>query len=1106
MIEFLSKNSIYATLINSIKPHEKLTVFGCDLDAKLTILNDTGKFLLFVTSDVKEAVNIKEKLTETGYKVESLTEKLNYNLNPFDNEYNEKVLKVLNKVLNGEIDALIVNPMFLYYKLPNVEWLRAKTIHLSSGVKKEPDELVKQLVNAGFTREEYVEKDGQFSLKGDCVEFVSGEAYRVYFDFDAIEKIKVFNIETRINEKDVDEINIGNACWIENTEDIIKSVKDDEEKQKLVEFEDKLNNMIWCSPFCEYINDNIVNYLPEDAVVCFTDNKLTYTYLQEEVKEYNKCMLDMPAHKKMVVKDVLNLGDVPVVGFQYITNSNRLFTTTKVFNLKCVPVPNYRGQYKLLGSDLSNLKSKKYTIVIYVKNKEGYNRISTLLEANNLTYNNIGALSFATTGEINLVTKRFGMSVNLELDKVLVLGSGNLFGVAKPILKASAKNETSDFLPQTGDYVVHNTYGIGKCLGVERLTLSKSARDYVIVEYKNSDKLYLPVENIDSLSRFVGEDNPPLNKLGSTEFLKTKEKVKANVKKLAINLAKLYSERESMKGYVYPNDDDIIKQFEDSFGYVETPDQAQAVLDIKTDMMKGKIMDRLICGDVGFGKTEVALRGAFKTIMAGKQVAFLCPTTILSEQHYNTCVYRMKDFGVNVAVLNRFCSAKKVAEVEEGLKNGDIDIVVGTHKLLNKNIQFKNLGLLILDEEQKFGVGDKEKIKELKKNINVLTLSATPIPRTLNMALMGVRDISIIDTPPVSRIPTLVRVQEYSDELLKAAVDAELERGGQVLIIYNRVETIFEFAAKVKAMFPNATVDVTHGQMEQQKLEDAIVKLYNNETQILISTTLIENGVDLPNANTLFVINADMLGLSQLYQLKGRVGRSDRQAFAFFTFSGNKELNETAYKRLEALSEYTSMGSGYKIALRDLEIRGAGKIFGAEQSGHIEKVGYAMYLKLLSEAVGELKGEKIAQVRDVKIETQLDAFLPYDYIERHDLRMSSYVKISKISTPEELQKVVNELTETYGEVPQEVFNLCKIALIKNLASTKKVSRVVVRATGSQIYFYDDINLSAVSLALESFNLYMVLDVQNKPIINIKNIVDMKNALNLIINFLEILAN
>lgn len=1106
MIGFLSKNSIYATLVNSIKAHEKLTVFGCDLDAKLTILNDTGKFVLFVTSDVKESVSIKEKLTETGYRVETLTEKLNYNLNPFDNDYNEKVLKVLNKVIASELDALVINPMFLYYYLPNAEWVKSRVVGLSVGATLEPNDLVKKLVDAGFSRVDYVEKEGQFALKGDCVEFVSGEAYRVYFDFDTIEKIKAFNLETRINEKDVDELNIGNVCWIENITNVLDKVKDVETKQKLLELEDKLNNMIWCSPFCDYINDNILSFLPEDAVVCFSDTKLTYNYLQEEVKVYNKFMLDIASHKKMVVKDSLNLGDVACVGFQYITNSNRLFNSTKVFNLKCVPVPNYRGQYKLLGSDITALKNKKYTIIIYVKNKEGYNRISTLLEANNLTYNNIGALSFATTGEINLITKKLGMSINLELDRVLVIGSGNLFGVSKPVIKASAGDQTTDFLPQTGDYVVHNTYGIGKCLGVERLTLSKSARDYVIVEYKNSDKLYLPVENLDTLSKFVGEDNPPLNKLGSTEFLKTKEKVKSNVKKLAINLAKLYSEREQLKGYVYPNDDEIIKQFEDSFGYVETPDQAQAVLDIKTDMMKGKIMDRLICGDVGFGKTEVALRGAFKTIMSGKQVAFLCPTTILSEQHYNTCVYRMKDFGVNVAVLNRFCSAKKVSEVEDGLKSGDIDIVVGTHKLLNKNIEFKNLGLLILDEEQKFGVGDKEKIKELKKNINVITLSATPIPRTLNMALMGVRDISIIDTPPISRIPTLVRVQEYSDELLTNAVDAELERGGQVLIIYNRVETIFEFATKVKNMFPNATVDVTHGQMEQQKLEEAIVKLYNNETQILISTTLIENGVDLPNANTLFVINADMLGLSQLYQLKGRVGRSDRQAFAYFTFSGNKMLNDIAYKRLEALSEYTSMGSGYKIALRDLEIRGAGKIFGAEQSGHIEKVGYAMYLKLLSEAVGELKGEKIVQARDVKIETQLDAFLPYDYIERHDLRMSAYLKISKISSPDELQKVTAELNETYGEVPQEVFNLCKIALIKNLASTRRVSRVVVRATGSQIYFYDDINLNDVGKALESFNLYMVLDVQNKPIINIKNVVDMKNALNLIINFLEILAN
>lgn len=1105
MIEFLSNSSTYATLQNSIKPHEKLTVFGCDLDAKLTILYDTGKFLLLPIDDVKESVSVKEKLKECGFRVEILSEKLNYNLNPFDNEYNEKVLKTLNDLLLGQIDALIVNPMFLYYKLPNVDWLKSKILSVKKGENIDLSEFTARLIHAGFSRVEFPEKEGQFRVKGDLIEVFLSKPYRIYFDFDTIESIKEYDETTLLNKQEVNELNFGNCCWIENSDEILNSVSDDA-RAELEQYAPKLNNMLWCAPFCNYLNGSIFDYLPADAVVSFLDTKLCYNYLETEVKEYNKFMLSSKYHKNMVVKPELVLNDSPVVGFQYITNSNRLFNSTKVFNIKTIPVSNYRGLNKIFINDMQNFVAKKYTIVLYAKNKDGITRLTNLFSANKLFCNVVSAGNYIQQGQINILPKRFGMSVNLEVEKTIVVSNSNMFGVIKPVIQKQYKTETMDFLPQSGDFVVHNTYGIGKCLGIERLQLSSSARDYVIVEYKNSDKLYLPVENIDSLSKFVGDSNPALNKLGSTEFLKTKEKVRANVKTLAFDLTKLYRERETLKGYKYPNDDEIIKQFEDSFGYEETADQAQAVLDIKTDMMNGKIMDRLICGDVGFGKTEVALRAAFKTIMAGRQVAFMCPTTILSQQHYNTCLYRMKPFGVNVAVLNRFCSTGRVKEILNGLKSGDIDMVVGTHKLLGKNVEFKNLGLLILDEEQKFGVGDKEKIKELKKQVNVLTLSATPIPRTLNLALMGVRDISVIETPPVSRIPTLVKVSEYSDELLNTVVGQELERDGQVLIVYNHVETIYDFANKVKAMFQGVNVGVAHGQMEQQKLEDAIFKLYNGETQILISTTLIENGIDLPNANTLFVVDADMLGLSQLYQLKGRVGRSDRQAYAYFTYNSNKMLSDTAYKRLEAISEYTAMGSGYKIALRDLEIRGAGKIFGAEQHGHIEKVGYAMYLKLLSEAVGELKGEKILQTRDVKIETTLNAFLPYDYIERHDIRMSTYVKISKISSSEEFAKTIAELNEIYGFVPDEVSNLCKIALIKNLASTCKIQRVVLKNTACQIVFYDDVNLSEPTKALESFADFMVLEVSNKPIINIKSGVTLEKSLNLIINFLEILRN
>lgn len=1104
MIEFLDNSSNVKILLNSITSPERITVFGCDIDAKLTILYETGKFLLLPISDVKEAVLVKEKLSECGCRVEMLCEKLNYNPFPFDNDYNEKVLKVLNAVLTEEIDVLIVNPMFLHYHLPSVNWLKNKITTLKAGDRIDVDEFCGFLVKAGFKRTDFVTQEGDFVKKGDIVELFSDKRYRLYFDFDALESIKTYDDETLLNNGEVEELTLGGCSWIEDPYAILNGLTESD-RAELEQYGSKLNNMICLAPYCNYMTGSILDYLPNDAVVGVLDNKTIFDYLQESIKEYSEFFANKK-YKDFYVCKTTDFRDFATIGFQYITNSNRLFNSTKVFNIRCMPVANYRNQNQVLVSDLSKFLSKKYTVLLYAKNKEGLARVANLMEANRIPYNVTQSTSRVQVGQINVLQKRIGVCIQLEQERVVVISNTNLFGIQKQQKNVSIKTETADFLPESGDFVVHNTHGIGKCLGVERLKLSNSARDYVVVEYKNSDKLYLPVENIDSLSKFVGEENPPLNKLGSTDFIKTKEKVRANVKKIAIDLCKLYGERDRLKGFQYPADDDIQKQFEDSFGFEETPDQAQAVLDIKTDMMNGKIMDRLICGDVGFGKTEVALRGAFKTVMAGKQVAFLCPTTILSEQHYNTCQYRMKEFGVTVAVLNRFCSENKVKQVYDGLRNGDIDIVVGTHKLLNKDIVFKNLGLLILDEEQKFGVGDKEKLKQLKRQINVITLSATPIPRTLNMALMGVRDISVIDTPPVSRIPTLTRVQEYSDDLLKSAIENELNRQGQVLIVFNRIEGIFEFAGRVGKMFEGVSIGVTHGQMEQKHLEDQIFKLYNGETQILISTTLIENGIDLPNANTLIVVDADMLGLSQLYQLKGRVGRSDKQAYAYFTFNAGKMLNEIAYKRLEAIADYSAMGSGYKIALKDLEIRGAGKVFGAEQHGHIEKVGYAMYLKLLAEAVSEVKGEKTVQQRDVRVETTLNVFLPYDYIERHDQRMSAYLKISKISSAELLNKCVSELKEIYGDVPAEVYNLCKIAYIKNLASVSNVERVVLKEKASKLVFYVDTELKKIVSVMENFAGNMVLNVEKQPIINLNNGLAVEKKLALVINFLEILAN
>lgn len=1099
--KFIDKKSTVSTLFNSISLGEKVSVFGCEKDAKLTLLKESGKSLFFVTNDVKEAVEIKEKLKSSGYRVEMLIDKLDYKLTPFQCDYNVKVLEVLAKILLKQVDAVIVNPMFLLYNLPSVEYISKRILGVEVGQELSVEELKLNLLKIGFARSENPQAN-EFAIKGDMVDIcMSNEGVRIYFDYDVVESIKTYNRESLEVIEQLENYSIYPTSWFDiDTSGINVS---DEINEKINTYSSKANNILWFMQFCNNCNSKIVDYL-DDFVIGVMDTKMSYNYLDEEVKNYNNQIREeFLEYGKFKLTNDVDFKDIPVVGYQYITNQNRLFSPKRVFNIKTIPVSNYVGNLKFLVNDIAQLQLKKYTIVLFAKDKTNASKITELFNVNKVKFNLCSSVFDVKIGECNIVLKSGGININLEVERVFLLGSLNIFGKPKIISKKSDTQSFNGFLPESGDFVVHATHGIGKCVGVECLQLTSSKRDYVIIEYKNNDRLYLPVENIDLIDKYVGGANPALNKLGGTEFLKAKEKVRNTVKQLAFDLKNLYAERTSLKGYMYPKDDEVMSEFEDSFGYQETPDQLQAIEDIKKDMELGKVMDRLVCGDVGFGKTEIAMRCAFKTILAGKQVAFLCPTTILSQQHYNTALYRMKNFGVNIVVLNRFTTTKELAQIYEGVERGEIDLVVGTHKLLNSKIKFKNLGLLILDEEQKFGVGDKEKIKNIKKNINVLTLSATPIPRTLNMSLSGIRDISVIDTPPVSRIPTAVQVSEFTWDTIVSAVNNELSREGQVLIVYNKVESIYEFSNEVRRLFPDVNVDVAHGQMEQEKLEKAIFKLYNGETKILVSTTLIENGIDLPNANTLIVINADMLGLSQLYQLKGRVGRSDKQAYAYFTYDGRRVLNDTALKRLEAITEYSAMGSGFKIALKDLEIRGAGSIFGAEQSGHIEKVGYAMYLKLLSECVEEIKGQTKVK-NEVKVETSLNAFIPNDFISDYNQRMATYLKISKINSSLKLNNVVVSLSEAYGEVPNEVVNLCKIALIKNLCEELGIFRVVLKPRQVQLFLLSV--TEKIIDGLKNFSEYLVLENKNQPIIGLANDIELVKSVDLIINFLEFMAN
>jgi transcription-repair coupling factor (superfamily II helicase) len=614
---------------------------------------------------------------------------------------------------------------------------------------------------------------------------------------------------------------------------------------------------------------------------------------------------------------------------------------------------------------------------------------------------------------------------------------------------------------------------------------------------------YLPSEQANTISAYVGgETAPKMNKLGGKDFFQLKERVKTRLHEFAIDLLALYKEREQAVGLKMNRDDYLEQKFENAFEYEETVDQLKAIEDIDNDMMSTKIMDRLVCGDVGFGKTEVAFRACFKAVYNGKQVAFLCPTTILSEQHYLSAKKRMNEFGIRIALLNRFKTPSQVKEIEKKIADGQIDLVIGTQKVLAKTVKFKNLGLLVVDEEQRFGVTDKEKIKDLKKNVDVLAMSATPIPRTLHLSLSGIRDISIIDTPPKDRLPIQTYVAEENDELIENVSKRELARGGKVFIVYNRVMDIYGFASRIRNILPNAKIGVAHGQMSSVELKNTIDRLYHDEYNVFISTTLIENGIDLPLANTMIIIDADKLGLGQMYQLRGRIGRSDKLAYCYLLYRGGKVLTEDAYKRLDAIKEFRQLGSGFKVAMRDLEIRGAGNIFGKEQHGHIEKIGYDMYVKLLDEVVKEIKGEKKKERKDVKLNISLNAYIPEGYIPTSEERIAYYVKISDILNAEEIPSILSSLSQGFGQVPIETENLCYLAYLKNLAGEHNIQSIKINKFDCKIYLepQEEIVEKEMSYLLDEFD--GTLKFEKVPVLVFKTRGNVKNDVLKLINFLE----
>ena len=989
----------------------------------------------FVTaSKLKFALNSQNKSVEIIACGREVEDENDPNLYPFSS--------AVSRFLAGKVDYLIFLPSSMTTKF-DLTFLKEKIV-LERGGEYAFESLSQNLVSFGYERADYVNIEGQFSVRGDIVDiFLYGDESPTRLEFfdEEIERIVHFDASSMKTIKELEKIEI--------------------------------------TPLILKRGENVVTDIAENVVI------------DEPVKIENECAILKESRKNLSWADESLFADFETL----LKKEHHTFSNLgeSEYENKTIGQKSYLTDFTALKKDIGIYRFDNNAVILFAG--QFHDLMKEYLVMNKINFHVYEGE--VEKGKLYLSSTYFPFSFSFLNEKIIAIGTDDLYKSKKVEFKKT--REKMSFLPKVGDYVVHSFYGIGICKDIVRLKLSSFEKDYFVLEYKNGALLYLPTEQANVISAYIGGENPKLNSLGSQEWTHLKNKVKENLKEVAIELAKIYKERATVKGFKFTRDEELEKEFGDFFPYELTPDQQEAIADVDKDMESDKIMDRLICGDVGFGKTEVAFRACFKAVYNSKQVAFLCPTTILSEQHYRSAIERFKPFGVRIEVLNRFKSQKETNEILKKLKNGEIDILIGTHKMLGKEVEFKDIGLLVLDEEQRFGVKDKEKIKKLKQNIDVLTLSATPIPRTLHMSLSSIRDISIIATPPKDRLPIQTYVTDYSDQLLVDVTRRELSRGGKVLILFNRVMEIYNFASHVKNLLTEGKVGVAHGQMMEKELARVIDELYNNKYNIFISTTLIENGVDLPSLNTLFVVDSDKLGLSQLYQIRGRIGRGDKLAYAYLTFDKGKFLTEDAYKRLEAITEFRELGSGFKIAMRDLEIRGAGNILGKEQHGHMQKIGYDMYLKLLDEVTRSLKGGKLEEAKEIKIEMPLSAYINEDYITSQEERIVFYDKISHISSIKERDEVLKELKLSNGDVPKETENLCEIALLKNLAQNFNVKLIRINAKECLVYFYKSKEIIDKRLSKMSEYYNFSLKFEELPILKLNSAESVENRMKMLID-------
>lgn len=1071
----------FAEIGQNIRGGIPSAVFGVNFAEKCLIASSVGLPVLYIVKDGLYGAKIAEELTAlSGERTVYLPAKDDVLLykSAFDRTSLFARLNALYEIKNGARFVVTTFQSLLQLfprDIPTIK-IRKNEVYDIGGI-------VNKLVKFGYRREEFADDRATFALRGDILEInpVNGEySYRVDFFGDEVESVFRFYGEDRENKTAVTEFEIIAATDVIVGDDEVEDIKQtlrqslskfgtlsvrDDARKIVNDLEEKLDGGVPCGelqfvmPILKSVTDDFTTYMPTDTLVVYDESKMLVDGITATLKDHSERLLTLGRAGKIFDfsarqlsdcrKLIKRLNSFREVAFQNITTTINFFNPLKTYSLRCSPVARYTADFEAIYDDVKNWKFGGYKVIICCGNDKRADSLSDELYARGCMCVR-GDNAEARNG-VAVVTSYFLPSgLIYHSAKLVLIGTGDLYIATKENKRIKRKRGDLFQAPEVGDYAVHEVHGIGYVKGVKRITTQEGSKDYVAVEYLGGDTLYVGVDQMDKLTKYMGGgEKPRLNRIGGKEFERIKERVKASISEMTIDLKKLYKARKEKKGFAFSADDAFSEEFDEAFEFEPTEDQLQSVAEIKADMESEKVMDRLLCGDVGFGKTEVAFRAAFKAIADGKQVALVCPTTILCEQHYRAAKKRFENFGVRIESLNRFKTPAQQKKIITDLADGLISFVIGTHRLFGSDVKFHDLGLLVLDEEQRFGVEHKEKLKLLKENVDTLTMTATPIPRTLHMSLAGIRDISVINTPPNIRIPVQTYVVEESDALFKDAITRELAREGQVLVMHNRVETIYKLADKLKTIVPEAKIIVAHGQMDAKTLEDSVMKFYDGDYNVLVATTIIENGIDLPRANTIIVTDSDKLGLSTLYQLKGRVGRSNVMAHAYFTFDRDKVMSEAAYKRLSALTEFTEMGSGYKIAMRDLEIRGAGNVMGKEQHGHMDKVGYELYNKLLKESLGETKKES-----DVELDVNMDAYIPEDYISTSSSRMDCYKQIAEITADEDDERVTRSLEEYYGKIPREVRNLILIAKLKAAAKKRGAVKVAVGSKKSYVELAD----------------------------------------------------